>query len=157
MANLNYRASSLKTTGHGGVMGNVAVWDATLPVGGANGIVSNTNDTVTVELIDIPAGSTVNQVSFVNTAYNTGCKIDVGFKYRDSHQDIPAGSTIPSPTAFISAQDVSADSSGLKPIKPIHLGLRAIVTVKFYGATGEQIKKVGSELYLALQGKLDGA
>jgi hypothetical protein len=105
----------------------------------------------------LPAGTTVNQVSFVNTAYGAGTKIDVGFRYEDTTQTIPANSATPSATAFISAQDVSAATSGLKPIMPLHFSIPAVVQVRFSGATGEQIKKVSSELYIALQGKSDGA
>lgn len=157
MTNLTYKAPSMKDTKHSGSYGNAAIWDASIPVGGANGIVSTTGDSVVVDLMKLPAGTTVCDVSFVNVAYNTGAKIDVGFQYEDLNADIPSDSATPSTTAFISAQDVSISGSGFKPIKPLHFTIPAIVQVKFYGATGEQIKKTVSELYIKLAGISEGA
>jgi hypothetical protein len=157
MANLSYKNSTMKDMQHGGQYGNTAIWDAKIPVGGAIGLTSNTGDVVTVDLMRLPAGTTVCEVSFVNTAYSANSKIDVGFKYEDTTQTIPVGSATPSSTAFIAAQDVSVAASGLKPIMPMHFSIPAVVQVKFSGATGEQIKKTIGELYLRLLGKSDGA
>jgi hypothetical protein len=157
MANLTYRAPSLKDMQHGGQYGNTAIWDSELPVGGCVGLTSKTGDVVIIDFIRLPAGTTVSEIGFVNKPYSAGCKVDVGFRYEDTKQTIPEGSEMPSTTAFITAQDVSVAGSGLKLVSPMHFSLNAVVQLRFSGASGEQVKKTVGEFYLRLLGKSDGA
>jgi hypothetical protein len=155
MANFTYVAPNTKNTQHTGVYGNCVILDGELPIGGAMGITSNTGDTVTVDLIKIPAGSEIHEIKFVNGTYNVGSTIDVGIRYidLDKNHTIPTGSAPELGNLFLTAQDVSAASNGFKVIKPKKILSPAMLTVTFKGATGEQIKKAGADLWIGLIGK----
>ncbi|MGB4497895.1 MAG: hypothetical protein WBI40_04285 [Methylococcaceae bacterium] len=157
MTALSYRAASLKDMQHGGQYGNTAIWDSELPIGGCIGLTSKAGDIVTIDFIRLPAGTTVSEIGFVNAPYSAGCKVDVGFRYEDISQTIPANSATPSTTAFITAQDVSIAGRGVRIIKPMHFSLNAVVQLHFSGVAGEQVKKTVGEFYLRLLGKSEGA
>jgi hypothetical protein len=126
--------------------------DAILPEGGAIGVTSIAGDKVTVDLIKIPAGSEIHEIKFVNGAYGAGCVIDAGIRYvdLDKNKTIPTGSEPEAANTFLTAQAVAAAGSGFKIMKPKRILSPAILTVTFSGVTGEQIKKTGTDLYVAL-------
>ena len=155
MATFNYVAPNTKNTQHTGVYGNCAILDGILPVGGALGVTSNTGDTVTVDLIKIPAGSEIHEIKFANGAYNAGCTIDVGIRYidLDKNRTIPTGSAPEVGNLFLTAQAVSAAANGFKVMSPKKILSPAMMTVTFKGATGEQVKKTSADLWIGLIGK----
>ncbi len=155
MATFNYVAPNTKNTQHTGVYGNCVIIDGELPIGGALGVTSNTGDTVTVELIKIPAGSEIHEIKFANTAYNTGATIDVGIRYvdLDKNHTIPTGSAPEVGNLFLAAQSVSAAANGFKVMSPKKILSPAMLTVTFKGATGEQVKKTIGSLWIGLIGK----
>jgi len=160
MAQYTFWNSTAKQAKHSGVYGNTATWDCLLAVGGASGITSTTGDTVTINLMKLPAGAIVHEIAWlIGAAYNAGSSIALGFVNVDPNQPSPANSVQPAVNAFTGGSPINgaATGSGTILVMPMHFAVPAWVQATFSGATGEQVKKTLASLYIRMLGVSDGA